>query len=110
MNNFNDYLQHHGIKGMKWGVRRFFNKNRDSNKNKKLRSERSKKISRKIAKGAMYLGASLAIGILGAYGARKATPYVSKKFFKSDDNIDDLIANSGPVIIRKSDGKIIEDL
>jgi hypothetical protein len=71
----NNELMHFGIKGMKWGVRRFQNedgtrtpkgKARERSENKKNRAERSKKIKRAVGIGMAVVGAGLI-----AYGMKK---------------------------------------
>lgn len=47
-----DYLSHHGIKGQKWGVRRFQNYDRTWTNEGKIRYENDKKKQRKSKKSA----------------------------------------------------------
>lgn len=62
------FLYHHGIKGMKWGVRRGNknSKNLDKNKKTKLSDEQKDKIKKMAIAGAIFAGTCLA-----AYGGYK---------------------------------------
>lgn len=70
---YKDELYHHGIKGQKWGVRRFQNSNGTYTAEGKKRyssdekSERRKQIAKKVAIGSALVGGT----ILVAYGAKK---------------------------------------
>lgn len=70
---YKDELYHHGIKGQKWGVRRFQNSNGTYTAEGKKRyskdekSERRKQIAKKVAIGAAIVGGT----ILVAYGTKK---------------------------------------
>ena len=73
---YKDELYHHGIKGQKWGIRRFQNpdgsytaegRQRRSDSYPDEKSERRKKIAKRVAIGAAVVGGT----ILAVYGAKK---------------------------------------
>ena len=81
---YKDELYHHGIKGQKWGVRRFQNpdgsytsegRKRRSDLTSDEKNERRKKIAKKVAIGAAVVGGT----ILAAYGGYHASRYLSAR-------------------------------
>lgn len=109
MNN-ETYLVHHGVKGMRWGVRkepeRSSNKRHigiDENGNiNVIKGKTSKKAKQRFA-----VKAALSVGLVGAYVFMSKNPrlvskgasYVRKSKVVS---LDDLINQSGPTIVRKT--------
>lgn len=93
----NLYLAHHGVKGMKWGIRRYQNPDGTTKKPKKKLSARQKNF--------IKFGAKLTASVLIAYGAykfqNKAEPYVRKAIYKSQSAARS-ISDSGPKIVRKT--------
>lgn len=78
-----DFLMHHGVKGMKWGVRKnsWFDKKakRLQAKSKKkgkpisIKEARRKALTRESAKGILGLAAAVTIGVAGSAVARKGS-------------------------------------
>lgn len=76
---YDDYLVHYGVKGMKWGVRR---KSRDSKPKDPERSAKRKKVAKKVATGVAVAGVAAA----GAYAAYKFGPDVKNTLVSGLDN------------------------
>lgn len=111
--SYNSYLAHHGILGMKWGIRRYRNRdgtltnagkeryNSDGHVNG-LSSERKQQ----LAKGAKLVGVTAATAITAAYIYKH--PGVSYKLIKGGKEFVD--AHKGDVISGlKKAGKVIGD-
>lgn len=86
VNDYRDYLSHHGIPGMRWGVRRYQNKDGSLTQNGKRRRNKYRDTSKKLIKAAskrlndnktkIAVGAGLAVlGIAVAkYGHYQLSP------------------------------------
>ena len=102
-----DYLEHHGIKGQRWGVRRFQYENgsytpagekryddvRDNNKKTKA-AKKETRDPKKALKTAAIIGASAATAALAIYGGKKVNDLIKNKAteIKIKDTIADLRA------------------
>ena len=75
-----NYLMHHGVKGMKWGVRKKYKPHpRDYKYNKEYSSDEEAAIADKKAKRKKILkiGAAVTVGLLTAYGLYKYSEFVN---------------------------------
>lgn len=95
MNDYRDYLMHHGIRGMKWGVRRFQNEDgsykpggeEHDDKKRARDAERRKKRFRKIRNTAL-LAAAIGGGIaISAHRAKHQNDDVKKLLNESREGL-----------------------
>lgn len=114
---YNQELYHYGVKGMKWGVRRYQNKdgtlkskgkkryeetNENSNNKNKTEINKSRKIlsKRNIVIGATVVGASLAA--MGAmYVYKKTNPTMHVKYMNFGEIVDINNLSSKDIIVKK---------
>lgn len=110
-------LYHYGVKGMKWGIRRYQNKdgtltskgkkryeksNDNSNDEDEIKNNKSRKIltKRNIAIGATVVGASLAA--MGAmYVYKKTNPTMHVKYMNFGEIVDINNLSSKDIIVKK---------
>lgn len=72
MNNFDDYLEHHGIKGQKWGVRNYQNEDGTlTSEGRKRYNQNSSSIGTKMKNAANKSGAFIKKQVMNKINARK---------------------------------------
>lgn len=114
---YDQELYHYGVKGMKWGIRRYQNKdgtltskgkkryeksNDNSNDKDEIKNNKSRKIltKRNIAIGATAVGASLAV--MGAmYVYKKSNPTIHVKYMNFGEIIDINNLSSKDIVVKK---------
>lgn len=114
---YDQELYHYGVKGMKWGIRRYQNKdgtltskgkkryeksNDNSNDEDEIKNNKSRKIltKRNIAIGATVVGASLAA--MGAmYVYKKTNPTIHVKYMNFGEIVDINNLSSKDIIVKK---------
>ena len=114
---YDQELYHYGVKGMKWGIRRYQNKdgtltskgkkryeksNDNSNDEDEIKNNKSRKIltKRNIAIGATVVGASLAA--MGAmYVYKKTNPTMHVKYMNFGEIVDINNLSSKDIIVKK---------
>lgn len=114
---YDQELYHYGVKGMKWGIRRYQNKdgtltskgkkryeksNDNSNDEDEIKNNKSRKIltKRNIAIGATAVGASLAV--MGAmYVYKKTNPTIHVKYMNFGEIIDINSLSSKDIVVKK---------
>lgn len=82
---YSNELYHHGVRGMKWGVRR---QRQVSGANQNLSAEQRTAIRKQRAKKAAAVGATVAVAALATYGAYK----VSKVRGMNKELVDDYLS------------------
>ena len=111
------YLEHHGVKGMKWGVRKS-RKGSPKSSSKKRKKEDISKLSdeelqkrtkrlqlennymnaetqyKKLSDKRLHKGRTILIGILATAGTQVATQYVSNKLGSSVKSLDSSISSA----------------
>lgn len=70
---YDDYLEHYGVKGMKWGVRK---DRRERTPEQKARRDKAKSVAKKAAVGLAVVGGAVAVGY-----ATRNTPQVQMAKF-----------------------------
>lgn len=97
------YLVHHGILGQKWGVRRFQNQDGTLTPEGRERRGLTDK-QKKILRSGVVIAGTLIAAYAGYKVVRdpKVRSFVTKFINKKNVNVEDIIQNSGPDIVRKT--------
>ena len=74
-----NYLMHHGVKGMKWGIRKKYKPHpRDYKYNKEYSSDEEAIAAKKAKrKKILKIGAAVTVGLLAAYGLYKYSEFIN---------------------------------
>lgn len=96
-----EYLEHHGIKGQKWGVRRF--QNSDGTLTAQGRSrygEKSDKVEKRLKKATKW--ENRAINAKTSFGSAVATSIAGSNRFKADKAADKATKDYNPLALNKN--------
>lgn len=109
------YLAHHGVKGQKWGVRRYQNEDGSLTPEGKRREDSNDSKPKNRLKTVAKVGLGIAGTALAAYGAYKLSTNskvrsaVQKgmESFQKSPSVEEMMSK-GPEIVRRSDNSIKE--